>query len=469
MTTRYFANNAAPNAHALAIQGNDSWNGLFPTFQGGSNGPKRNPDQFDMNNLQAGDEVLFAEGSYWDNGFNAFIEAPATSSMARTNMIRFGSYDPGTGATGKPWFNTSYMGFLLNGFSGTGPPVRGGYLIEDIKFTGPGFAGDCFAICINPPLKWVWVRRCEISNFKVGIAVRQEPNCTSSYVLVQDTEIHHCGLAGLEGSSNWLTVDNCNLHHNGEQHPLTHAIYAGSSQVENTAVTFRHNHLHDNNLNEDGACVGGNLTVRGKLRGTHLDDNRVLNEGGKFTMNAYGIAHRPGYDTEEYHLFTKARRNQTSGMQTHVSVSSVPGIVLQGNEMHDNGTVADSAPAAIGIGWPSESLAAEDVTQDSGAQVLDNSFVSDNPRSGTQPIWANGGTENSAGAGVVIRGNNIELGPGAGTSYGMTLETLNVTYADLSNNTLVGGDGWTSAQTSTAALEAFIQGQGGTSSGNVRS
>lgn len=470
MTIRYFADNASPNAHPLAIQGDDSWNGLFPTYQGGSDGPKRNPAAFNMDSLQAGDEVLFANGSAWSNDFNLFLENPSSSSMARTNLIRFSSYDPGTGATGRPWFHSTFIGFMFNGFGGSGLPTKGGYLIEDIKFTGPGgppFAGDSFGIRINPPLKWVIIRNCEISGFKGGIVAAQEANCASSYILVYDNDIHHCGLGGIEGCANWFEVRNNNMYGNGELHPLTHAIYCGSAQVETTGITFRHNHLYDNNIDGSGVCVGGNLTTRGMQRGVHIDDNRIHNSGGRFTTGAYGISQRPQYDSTEYHLYSKIRRNDIMGVQSQISVSSVPNVVISDNTLLDNGSVAEGDPAVVGIGWPSDTLSPEDSTTDVGAQVLRNTFTSLNPRNGTQPIWANGGADNSAGAGVVIDGNTIELGAGDGTSYAMTLSEVATTYASISNNTLTGGAGWQSGHASTAAFEAYHAGLGSTCTGNT--
>lgn len=473
MATYYFADNQAPNAHASAIQGNDAWNGLSPTFVSGSTGPKRNPANFNFDVLQAGDQVLFANGSYWSNSFNLFVENPASSSMARTNLIRFSSYDPGTGATGRPWFKSSSTGFQFNGFGGSGAPTKGGYLIEDIKFEGPVptgfvFAGDSFGLRINPPLKWVIVRNCEIYGFKAGVVAAQTTDCASSYILIEDCEIHHCGLAGIEGYANWFLVQNNDIHHCGELHPLTHGIYCGSGQVETTAGTFRHNYLHDNNINESGVCVGGNMTIRGKLRGTHIKDNRVHNEGGRFSSNAGGIAHKPGYPgIAEYHLYSKIQRNDTSGVQSHISVTSVPGVVIQGNSMRDNGTVAAGDAAVVGIGMPIPERDAEDVTADSGARLIDNSFTSNNPRNGTQPFWIGHPTGDGAGAGVVIDGNAITLGSGSGSSYAMTLDEVGTTYESISNNTLSGGAGWNAAHASLAAFEAYYAGLGVACTGNA--
>lgn len=473
MTTYYFADNAAPGAHANAIQGNDAWNGLAPTDQGGGVGPKRNPANFNMDSLNAGDEVLFAMGGYWTNSFNMFVENPASSSMARTNMIRFASYDPGTGVTGRPWFKSTTTGFQFNGFSGTGAPTKGGYLIEDIKLEGPvpggvNFEEDSFGIRLNQPLKWVIVRNCEVFGYKAGIVVAQAAGSVSSYILIYDNEIHHCGLGGIEGCASWFEVRNNNMYANGELHPLTHAIYCGSGQEETTAITFRHNYLHDNNIDGTGACVGGNLTTRGKQVGLHIDDNRVHNEGGEFDGNSAGIAVKPGYPgIVEYMLRFKARRNDISGVQSHISLTSVPGAVVQGNSMRDNGTVAGGAPSVVGIGMPIPDRDAEDVTADSGAQLIGNSFTSINPRNNTRPFWLGHPTGDGLGAGVVLDGNNIELGVGDGTSYAFTLDEVNTTYESISNNTLSGGNGWTADNAALAAFEAHYDGLGVVCEGNA--
>lgn len=474
MATYHFADNYSPNAHALAIQGDDSWNGLYETFQGGSNGPKRNPANFNPSLLQAGDSVLFARGGAWSNDFNALIENPASSSMARTNMITFDSYDPGTGATGAPWFKSTGNGFMFGGFGGSGLPTHGGYLIQNIKFEGPVpggfvFTEDSFGIRLNEPIKWVIIRNCEIYGFKAGIAVPQSANCKSIYIAIYDNEIHHCGLSGIEGYPDWFLVENNNIHHCGELNPLTHAIYCGSHAVETTAGTFRHNYLHDNNIDSaDGVCKGGNFTARGKLVGTHIKDNRIHNEGGKFSSNAAGIAHKPGYPAVvEYHLESEIDRNDISGVQSHISLTSVPGVLVRGNNMRDNGTVAESCPAVVGIGMPITNRDAEDITPDSGAQLIGNNFTSTNPRNGTQPFWIGHPTGDGAGAGVRIDGSTITLGSGSGSSYAMTLDEVGTFYDSISNNTLSGGAGWNSAHASLAAFQAYYGALPGTTcSGN---
>jgi hypothetical protein len=469
MATYHFADNAAPYAHALAIQGNDSWNGLHKTFQGGSDGPKRNPANFNPTVLQAGDSVLFAQGGGWSNDFNALFENPASSSMARTNMITFDSYDPETGATGVPWFKSTGNGFMFGGFGGTGAPTHGGYLIQNLKFEGPvpdgfDFTEDSFGVRLNQPLKWVIVRNCEIYGFKAGVVAAQATDCASSYILVENCEIHHCGLAAIEGFANWFLVQNNNIHHCGELNSFTHGVYCGSGAVECTAGTFRHNWLHTNNVDPaDGICKGGNFTVRGKIVGLHIEYNRVHNEDGLFASNTAAIAVKPGYPaTVEYHFGVRVIGNDTSGVQSHISLTSVPGVIVRGNSMRDNGTVAASCPAVVGIGMPIPERDAEDVTADSGARCTYNTFTSDNPRNGTQPFWFGHPSGDGAGAGLVLDYNTVALGSGAGSSYAFTLDEVGTFYDSISYNTLSGGAGWNASHASLAAFEAYYGALSGT-------
>lgn len=462
MATYYFADNASPNAHANAIQGDDSWNGLYPTHQGGSNGPKRNPANFNFDNLNSGDSALFARGGYWDNGFSALIENPATSSMARTNMIRFGQYDPGTGVTGLPWFNTSALGFMFNGFAGTGAPTKGGYLIENLHITGPGVSGDNFGILINPPLKWVIIQDCVISGFKAGVNLRQEPDCTSWYVVVRRCDFRGCGIGGILGSANHSLIEANFFTENGELHPLTHAIYYGSGENETTAHTLRHNHLQDNNIDEDGVCVGGCLTTRGLMRGLHVEFNRLENTAAKFDTNAFGISHFPGYNSEEYHFLTRIKGNELRNFRNHIVWGSAPGIEVRDNDLFDEGLAADGTPSCTGIAWPQNtSFGPGDSTPDNAAQVTGNSFTSIAPRDGTRGISTLGGAENSPGEGVVIDGNSFDLGSGTDV-YAFSLTETNTVYESISNNTRSGGSGWHSGHASLAAFEAHFDALTGT-------
>lgn len=464
MATYYFADNASPNAHANAIQGSDSYNGLHPTWTGGNNGPKRNPANFNFDVLNAGDSVLFARGGYWTGeAVYIFLENPASSSMARTNMIRFGEYDPGTGVTGKPWLNASFMGIMMNGFGGSGVATKGGYLIENIRFSGPQrpFSTDSFGLRLNQPLKWVWVRDCEVHGFKAGVAMGHASGSKCSYVFLQRVRFTGCGLSGIEGSADWLVTEDCEITDNGEGHSLTHGVYGGSSGDETTAITYRHNWIYDNNI-VDGVCVGGNFTWRGQLRGSHIYYNKIENRGGRFTNVAWGISHRPGYDTAEYHLWTKIKGNLTRGFATHITVSSAPDVLIEGNTLHDNGSVAAGDPAMIGIGWPVTSLSAEDTTLDARARVRNNTIISDNPRTNTVGIQSAGGSPNSAGTGVVVDGNSFQYGAGGTSVYAMALGETNVSYSSISNNTLSGGSGWHASRTSLAAFQAYYAALPGT-------
>lgn len=468
MATYYFADNQAPNAHANAIQGNDAWNGLHPTFQGGSNGPKRNPATFNWGVLNSGDSVLFARGSYWSNSFSAFFENPATSSLSRTNLIRIGEYDPGTGVTGKPWFNTSATGWQFHGFGGSGAPTYGGYLIENLRITGPGVSGDNFGLIINPPLKWVIVQDCEIWAFKAGINIRQEPGGWSRYVVIRRNDFRECGIGGILGSAENSLIEKNFFTANGELHALTHAVYYGSGENETRNHTLRHNHLQDNNINGSGVCVGGNMTFRGKMIGCHVEGNLIENTGTRYNTDALGISHFPGYSSEEYHLNSRILRNTVRNMRNHIVFGSAPNIKVRDNVLEDDGSVADGTPSCTFIAWPqATTFTPGDATADSAAEVTGNSMTSADPRSGTRGIGTNGGVDNSPGTGVVIDGNTFDLGSGTTDVFAFGLTETNTSYASISNNTLSGGNGWKSGHATLSAFEAYYTGLGTTCTGNT--
>lgn len=461
MTIRYFATNSGPDSHANAIQGDDSWNGLFPTYQGGSNGPKRDPINFNMDNLNPGDEIRLAEGSHWVGSFGMFIENP-TGSMSRDNMIVFGSYDPGLGATGRPKFTSGTYGLFIGGFGGSGPATRGGYLFQNIEIVGPFSDADDAGILLNPPHKWVIFDNCKVSGYQAGISVRSEPAASNSYVLIKDCDLRGNRLAGVLGCCTQFTIENTFFTGNGNLHSLTHAIYAGSSQHESKAVTIRQCRLIDNNIDGDGVCVGGNLTIRGMLDGTHINDNIVRNTGGKFVADAWGISHRPAYSSEEYHLNTIIRRNSVSNFQTLITFSSAPGCIVEGNDLLDEGTAADSCPAVNFIGFPVGDLSEEDTTQDDAAIVRNNSIRSVTPRAGTKGVFILEGNTNHAGANIVIDGNTFEFeGTSPGNVYAMDITDVDASYASISDNTLTGGDGWHPDYASTAAFEGHFDGLAG--------
>lgn len=461
MTIRYFATNSGPESHPNAIQGDDSWNGLFPTYQGGSDGPKRNPINFNMDNLNPGDSIRLARGSHWVDAFGMFIENP-TGSMSRDDMIVFEDYDPGLGATGRPKFTASTYGLFIGGFGGSGPATRGGYLFRNIEVEGPYSDADDAGILLNPPHKWVIFENCKVQGYQAGISVRSEAAASNSYVLILDCQLEGNRLAGVLGCCSQFVIENSDFTGNGALHSLTHAAYIGSSQHESSGVTIRQNRMIDNNIDEDGVCVGGNLTIRGMLRGTHINDNIVRNTGGKFEVDAWGISHRPAYSSEEYHLYTAIRRNVVENFQTLITFSSAPGCIVEGNQLLDEGNVADGTPAVNFIGFPVADLSEEDTTQDDAAIVRNNSIRSLAPRIGTRGVLILEGNTNHAGDNIVIDGNTFEFeGTSPGNVYAMQITDVDATYASISDNTVSGGNGWHPDYATLSAFEGHFDGLAG--------
>lgn len=474
MTTYYFADNAAPYAQSGAIQGDDAWNGLHPTWIGGVNGPKRNPANFNMNSLQAGDNVLFAQGGGWSTDFVMFIENPATTSMSWDNPITFDWYNHNVLLTNRPMFKTSGLGILLGGFSQTGPITRGGFVFRHLHIEGPYSSADDYAICVNPPTSHVLIELCKFSGFQAPISVRSESGGQNAYIDIHNNEVDSGRLAAILGTAQDMLVEKNDLHDNGNRHNLTHTMYLGASLNISRRMHVRVNHVYRSNIDTDGtsgqtgtfpgACVGGNITFRGQLVDFYVDDNRVENTGGKFNINAYGISHFPGYSAEEFHLYTKIRRNYTMGFQSHIAFGSCPNIEISGNIGIDNGVVGES-PVTSYIGWPANtSFGSNDSTHDQAAQILNNHYTSYTPRTGSRMITNQSGVDNSPGDGVRIDGNTaIFQTLGSQTNiYMMSLTETNTTYASISNNRLNGGNGWASAYASLAAFQAHYSGLSGT-------
>lgn len=465
MATYYFADNASPYAQPGAIQGNDAYNGLHPTFIGGSNGPKRNPANFNMDNLNAGDNVLFAQGGGWDTSFIAFIENPATTSRSWSNPITFGSYNAVPGLTQRPYFHTSSMGFLLGGYGQTGAISAGGFVFSHLKIEGAYGSADDAGIVINPPRSHIVIVDCEIKGFQCDINVRFEAGGQSAYIYIHRNDLSYGRLGAIVGSAQDMTIENNDCHDNGNRHNLTHTMYLGASANVTRRMIVRGNHIYRSNIDTDGTsgqvgtfpgcAVGGHLTFRGQLHDACIEDNLIENTGGKFNINCYGISHFPGYDAAEFHHWTKIRRNHTMGMQSHIPFGSCPNIEVRDNVMTDNGVVGES-PAATAVGWPANtSYGSNDSTHDDAAQIINNRFVSTDPRTGTRFLNTDAGVDNSPGDNVRIDGNTAIFGANASSDVRMfDLTETDTTYVSISNNRKVGGDGWATGYASLAAFEA---------------
>lgn len=456
MTVYYFADNQT-GAHANAAVGDNNNAGTS------SAAPKRTTAGFNFNALTSGDELRFATGGCW------IITAPlvsfGTATADASNPIIVGSYDPGGGVTGKPWIKATLavnVGvFDAGGFSGT-DPVRGGYLVDGFKIEGMAVPVEGSAVMMKAPIRNFTIQNCEVINFWTGIrSYVGAAGATNTHFKCLDNDITGSGFTGWLGAATDCLIEGNDFHHNGSANTQHHGIYYGSGTVANSRTIIRHNTVRDNNLS-GGQAVGGNLTYRGSLTDTIIENNLVYNSTGLYAQGSWAISHFAAYSQAESHVRTVIRGNTTVNHPVGIEFGNAPDIIVENNTIIDLST---SGGAFAGIVWTYSPDERADDAFDARAQVRNNTIYASNPRTGSVGIrtqtYGAGLTLHTPGSNIDIVNNLIYFAnppPTGTTNYFALTETSPTSYDSIIKNLCSGGSGWTSTRTTLATFESYYNG-----------
>ncbi len=475
MTIYYFADNQA-GAHASAAVGNNANSGTSPAS------PKRVPwtngegSGLNYGALVPGDQVLFAIGGCWDRtGGGSVISIPDDLNGSSTNPIIFGSYDPGTGATGKPWLKSGDTGgivVMIGSFHGTtGDPFRGGFTIRDLKVDALNPSGTnggkCIYIWSNN--EWITIENCDVQNAHEGITSSSGPAAADNnrYILIRNNTFTDIGFAGWLGHANDCLIEKNTFLRCGKRLSVDptpddsgfhHGIYYGAGSATARTV-IRHNTLTDSTTDQ-GYAAGGQLTFRGQLTYTNVEDNTIYNSIGAYTGFAFGISHFAAYDVAETNAKTIIRGNKIINLGVGIYYGSAPNILIENNTYIDLTTTNTAGQGAISGSTPGNI----DDAVDTGAVIRNNSIYIARANNGAVGIRISA----DAGANLNVNNNAVVIASiGSGSAYSFSLNET-ATYSNINNNFRSGGSGWHSGYTTLAAFESHFDALSGTNcTGNV--
>lgn len=427
----YYFSDCQPGAHAACVPGNNNNPGTSPAA------PKRDLSGFNLDNLPAGAQVLFARGGVWTS-FNANV---FNLNATPTAPIFFDSYSPPWGGTAPPWLRAggAFFAFLFGGTYGD-TTVDGGYVVRNLKLDGLGAAGS-WGVYVGNAIRNVFIENLEISGFDIGIHAQNGSHGTGHDIAgltIRNNDIRHNRQHGILGNANDLVIEsNIFRNNNFSGSGFEHGIYLGGHGVRGVV---RGNVFVDNSV-VNGVCTGGNLTVHGQWDNLLIENNlitQIASAGG-----CYGISINSAYDTAEWFRNLVVRGNTIVNLgNCSICLTSAPGAIVENNVIVNT---QNTYHAAILI--PDRTPRAGD-DLDSGAIVRNNSIYL------TQPA-ASDAIRLTAGAGnnLQVVSNLIYFGTGASDNHSCFAHPAYANFAAFDNNLChhAGGNGRWSATYATLA------------------
>ncbi len=283
--------------------------------------PKRDLSDIDLSTLSGGTTLLFKRGGAWRGGFGQ-INNPYTSP---DKPLTIDAYGDGP----LPEFRTSRTGIEFGRYKDT--LDDGGYVIRNIKLTGPAEVEHYSGIWLRDSVNGVVIEGVDISGFGIGIHFAGGPPGIRN-IKVLKSRIHRNIAQGLHGKAS-------NAEYRGNLIEENNATTGGSNRNHGiylsggNNVIIADNVLRNNSRDNAGVCRGGNVTFHGQMTGLLIENNLIEQERG----DCYGFSITAGYFPDqgsEYFRNTVVRNNTVVNVGgCSFCISSAPGIVIENNRM----------------------------------------------------------------------------------------------------------------------------------------
>lgn len=430
--TNYYVCDCATGADPNCIVGDDNNNGTTAST------PWRSIASVNaiVNNLQAGDQILFAKGGSW---IDAKIGNVYNFNSTAANPIVFDSYDPAWGGAAKPILTEARAGTNLFNFSDGGNADHDeGYLVQNLDLRGNG-TGTWGVFAYNDA-DHITINNVDFTGFEIGVhsaganTANQGADQQNQGMVLTNCTIMNCSAQGFLGGGDGLLIENCYFENNGFGLAVfNHNIYL--SHGDN--VILRNNELYRATI-VNGLADGVSLVVHGHHDNLLIEGNYVHEDAGLVTGNAWGIAVDPGYATAEYFTNLIVRNNLIVNMyNVGIGVASAPGAIIENNII-----INESAAGINGIAVPDRIRGVEDMAMDN-VTVRNNSVY----LRGTD-VLTTGIAVGGEGTGYSVVSNLVSMDNGNG--FKMDLADAAYTTVDYNMMEQLGGATWGSA-TSLAA------------------
>jgi hypothetical protein len=174
-----------------ATLGNDSYNGLYPTFEGASNGPWKTISKVNSMSFNPGDSILFKRNETWRERLNV------AASGSSGSPITFGAY--GSGSNPLILGSEEVIG-VAGDWADQGDNVWKRALATECKVVI--FDSTNFGVEDATPdaqYEWDWVTN-ELFVYSVG-------NPTGYYTSIEASQRAYCIYVGTGGARDYITID----------------------------------------------------------------------------------------------------------------------------------------------------------------------------------------------------------------------------------------------------------------------
>jgi parallel beta-helix repeat protein len=418
----YHVSDCGTGAATTCVPGNDANTGLSPASPWKS--CAKVVAQFSK--LAAGDRVLFARGSA-QNACKLFYLSNLNSRKA--NPIVLGAYTPTWGANaGNPIINgpaDTYTLALRNSGNATHDE---GYVIQDLKFVGPGVTSKLAAIAISNDVDYVTLQRIEITNFRGGVQcdggtgnpLAAGSDGLTEHIVIRDSNFHHIRGMAILLSCNDTLIENNTFDNNGVG-MLDHHIYLHDAALNNVALTtsqvvIRGNKLTNNSpyashLSESptpGGCGATAIIVHGLKHGIIIENNLVSEPIVPKNGSCWGISVDPGNYSGIY--AKEGFTNVSIRGNTVINYNMGIGVDMCRNCTVENNYVYTERSGATGIVAPAKYFQAPII----GNSTNTNLTVRNNTVYLKTPTYASVGVRVSRdGGNHTVASNLIYFGPGS--------------------------------------------------------
>ena len=334
LATDYYICNCDASSDPNCMPGNDANNGTSSATPWMSIAKLNSI----LSTLQAGDRVLFANGSTWSN---ASLNRIYSSSSTAANPIVFTSYTPTWGASSKPILIEDREGVnLFNFVDGGNADHDEGYTVKNLDLRGGG-TGQ-WAIFAYNDVDFITLDSLDISNFGIGVhcAGSNPTNAgaddQNQNMKLLNSSITNCSEQGFLGGGDNLLIENCHFENNGFSRAiLNHNIYLSKGNN----VVVRNNELYRSAVINSSAD-GVSLVVHGRLDNLLIEGNFIHEDLWKTTGNAWGIGVDPGgYNIPEGVTGLVIRNNLLINQYNiGIALTSTPGAIVENNVIINEGS-----------------------------------------------------------------------------------------------------------------------------------
>ena len=338
-----------------------------------------------------------------------------------------GAYTPswapvGTGAPIINGTDTSYTLSLMNSGSSSHDE---GYIVQDLRFVGPGVTAKMAAIILGNDVKNVTIQRVEIEQFKHGIhchggtgnPLALGSDGLTERITIRNTNIHHNrGIGILSGCSDTL-IENNKFDNNGVS-MFDHHLYLTSAKVGTVEKTVRQVVIRGNTMTNNapyasgtavlptpGLCSAVAVVVHGLQDGVVIENNTISEPTVPSNGACWGISvDTGGYGHAEGFTNLAIRGNTVINYALGIGVDMCSTCTVENNSVYS------ARPASSGIVAPSKysQAAIAGNTLNNNLSIRNNTVYLKNPNYGSVGVRVS-----RDGASHTVASNLIYFGSGS--------------------------------------------------------